>query len=70
MPSTIEFVAINCQIRSTFCQFGCEVIVVPYETGGRTIRRRHAYTCLPCGPSHNHGTISPAPQHVFIALIG
>ena len=47
IPSTIEFVAMDCQIRSSFCQFGCEVIVVCYETGGRTIRRRHAYLHLP-----------------------
>jgi hypothetical protein len=47
IPSTIEFVAIDCQIRSSFCQFGCEVIAICYVTGGRTIRRCHAYLHLP-----------------------
>ena len=45
--ATIKFIEINCQIRSCFCQFGCEVIVVPYETGGRTIQRCHAYLRSP-----------------------
>ena len=47
VPATIKFIEMNCQIRSCFCQFGCEVIVVPYETGGRTIQRCHAYLRSP-----------------------
>lgn len=63
MPSAIEFVTINCQIRLRFCQFGCEVIVVPCESEGRTIRRHHAYTLPPCIQATNRGAVSPAPLY-------